>query len=233
MNYSVEDYLCDMTNNPKVYLLCSPVGFGKRKLFMYISHLYAERNIGHSLVHTLDMTENCWKKEMTLYDFDMSGLFIDEKSVCSVEDIRNNIERDSPRIVMIDYLGLLVEEDAIQKLKDLSKEYSIPIIVSVNLARSCGDGDPMYRRPQLMDLMRINYYRNKTINEWRVDIDDTRCMEIIFLHRNHDCERNIGTAFYYNIGDMAELLIWRYGISSGIQSIFFNFGWIFQEEGVE
>ena len=162
---------------------------------------------------------------MALYGFDMSGLFIDDKGFCSA-DIRQNIEKYSPKIVMIHNLGLLEDEDSIPKLKQLARDYSIPIIVSFNLGRNCGDRDPMYRRPQLFDLIYTNYYSKKTIDELREDVFDS---EIIFFHRNHDCDRGIGSAYRYNFSEMAELIIYDTYIFAGPQSVFFNYGYIFNE----
>ena len=228
MSFNIEDYFCNLINTSNLYLLCSPPGFGKHKLFMYISHLYAERHMGHSLVHSLEMSEQQWKNEMALNGFDMSGLYIDDNACCSVEDIRKNIKLYSPVIVMIHYLGLLEDEDSIPKLKQLAKDYSIPIIVSLNLGRNCGDRDPMYRRPQLFDLIYTNYYSKKTIDELREDIYGS---EIIFLHRNHDCDRSIGSAYRYNFSSTAELIINNNTeIFSGPQSIFFNYDYIFNDD---
>ena len=223
---SIEDYLCDLVNDPKLYLLCSPHGFGRHKLYMYINHLYEERHIGRTLVHTLEKTEEKWKKCMLLYGFNMSGLYIDDNYRCSVEDISHNIEMYSPAIVMVHYLDLLDDEDSIPKLKHLATDYSIPIIVSFNLARNCGDRDPMYRRPQLFDLIYTNYYAKKSINQLREDLLGS---EILFLHRNHDCDRGIGTAYRYNFSEMAELIITSKVMFSGPHSIFFNYGVIFRE----
>lgn len=206
MHTNIDDYLCDLKNNPKLYLLCSPVGFGKHKLFMHISRLYIERKQGRPLIHTLELSEQQWKDEMSRYGFDATEVIVDESNPCTIEMIRENIEKHSPAIVMIHYLGLIDDEEAIPKLKQLSKETAVPIILSVDLARNCGDHDPMHRRPQLFDLLSIHYYQDKTVSEFRRDIDSND-ISVMFLHRNHDCERGIGTAHRYNISNMSELMI--------------------------
>ena len=172
---------------------------------MYISHIFAERNIGKTLIVTIEKSKQQWESEMLNYGYDISGTFIIDNSDIAVNDIRKCVEKTSPEIVMINDFGLINDTEVIGKFEQLSKDYSIPVMVSIHLGRNCGDHDPMYRRPQLFDLIFIRQYRDKTLNEFTRDFcsPDTT---IMFLHRNHDCERGIGAAYRYNIGDMAELI---------------------------
>lgn len=122
------------------------------------------------------------------------------------DKIADTIISESPKTVFIDYLQLIRHDTVFstKSLKSLSEQLSIPIIFTCQLPRCSGDYNSFERYPELYDLTFL-FSPQKTIDEIHNAI---RLIDIImFLHRNHDCERGIGTAPRYNISNSAELIL--------------------------
>ena len=122
------------------------------------------------------------------------------------DKIADTIISESPKAVFIDYLQPIGHDTvfSIKSLKSLSKQLSIPIIFTCQLPRCSGDYNSFERYPELYDLTFL-FSLQKTIDEIHNAI---RLIDIImFLHRNHDCGRGIGTAPRYNISNSAELIL--------------------------
>ena len=93
---------------------------------------------------------------------------------------------------LVDYLSLL-DYDVCQELPRISKTYSVPIFILGKLCRDSGDFDPQ----KIPELISVSY---KLLQLHQYDF-------LALLHREHDCDRNVGTAHRYNISNSVELII--------------------------
>lgn len=221
----LDNFFCDINAEPGLYGLHSVPGLGKQELIMYISHMIVRRNKGKPLIIT-ELSEKQWKTEMGEYGLSTKGITIIEyKEGCSIRKI---IKEFSPTIIFIHlysrHLLLTDDQTSISRLKDLSLEYSVSIVLLIHLYRNSGDNDPVYRRPQLYDLI-DTYPRDKTIGEFTEDM--RKFNAIVFLHRCHDWYRNIGIGHAFHICNEAELMVFKFGFSPH-ESIYFDFSQIIE-----
>ncbi len=192
-----------------LYGLFSNPGFGKTALLTYFASCFSA--VGDKcLFISLEMPKEQLLKRMhqptmnTEHIKIIDDIPIDQK----LDKIAETIVSESPKAVFVDYLQLIGDDTvlSIRSLKSLSEQLSIPIIFTSQLPRCSGDYDPFERRPELYDLTFL-FPRQKNIDEIHNAI---RLIDIImFLHRDHNCYRTIGTAHHYNIRNNAELILKR------------------------
>ncbi len=217
----IDSFILDINGKPGLYGLYAVSGLGKTGLLMYFCHKIVKAGKGTPLVFSLEMSEEYWRKRMISHGLCSEGFKVVDTPAVSVSDIEKWIKKYTPSIVFIDYMHLINDSDTIKKLKMTAENNNTAIVVAANLVRNCGDLDPMYRRPQLMDLVWA-YDKKKTIEEF---LDDMRSYNaILLLHRNHDCRRGIGTAYCYNICDTAEIKVYRNYAWEPPFSLYFDYG---------
>jgi hypothetical protein len=214
----INDLFCNIQRTPGLYGLYSIPGLGKRELLMYICQMLVKRTQAHPLIFSLELSDEQWKKNMLEYGFGTEGIVV-EDSAWEIDDMRQCIEKHLPTIVFVDDLKLIETPDVINKLKGISTDYSISVIVTANLARNSGDSDPVYRRPQLFDLI-YTCDNKKTIGEFKNDL--YQFTTVMLLHRNHDWYRSIGVGRAFHICNEAELKI-VCGVNMRPQTIYFDF----------
>lgn len=117
------------------------------------------------------------------------------------------------KLILIDYIEV-VDPDVPEELVQISKKYSIPILISGHLCRNSGDYD-LNKRPELYSVPSIR-------RELHLVFLHLCCYDFFaLLHREHDCDRGIGTAHRYNIKNVTELIVKRNRFGN-LNSIFFE-----------
>ena len=222
--YSVDDFFYEIHEHHGLYGLFSVTGLGKRELFMYICHMLSLRK-RRPLVFSLELSKEQWKKQMMEYGLITEGVMVEDSS-WKLSEMKTCIKKCTPTIVFIDYLALIRDEDVIVRLKELSVEYSLSIVVAANLARNSGDNDPVYRRPQLYDLI-YTYHNDKTIGDFKHDM--SQYTAIMLLHTSHDWYRNIGIGRALNICNEAEITCVTFDYRRP-RTVFFDFSDIIPEK---
>ena len=99
---------------------------------------------------------------------------------------------------------------SLQDYKRINKDYKIPVLLTATLPRNSGDNMPR-NLPTLSDLV--------SFSSLEQDID-----YIIFLHRDHQAIRGIGTRENRNVGKSAELIVAknRYGEKDVVAKAYWN-----------
>lgn len=190
-----------------LYGLFSNPGFGNAALLTYFASCFSA--VGDKcLFVSLEIPKELLLKRMHQSKMNTDCIKIIESMPLNLnfDEIAETIISESPKAVFVDRLRLIGPDTvlSIKSLKSLSEQLSIPIVFNCQLPRCSGDYDPFERRPELYDLTFL-FPLQKTIDEIHNVI---RLIDIImFLHRNHDCERGIGTAHRYNISNSAELIL--------------------------
>ncbi len=197
-----------------LYGLFSCPSFGKTTLLMYFANRFSDAG-KKAIVFSLDFSKEQWFCIMNKMKMNTSKILVFDDSICSTEKIDQVVQKETPQVVIIDYLQLLGGDkvSSLKHLKELSNQLSIPVIFSSQLSRATGDYDYFNRRPELYDLTYLFLNENPTVRKVHEII---RSLDLIlFIHRHHDCFRSIGTAHRYNISDSAELIMkCRYDIES-------------------
>jgi len=127
-----------------------------------------------------------------------TGLSVDRFKVVDDFQVSSNLiattikNTPNARLVIIDYLSLL-NYDVCQELPRISQTYSVPIFVCGKLCRDSGNFDP-HKTPELISVP----YQLLQLHQYDF---------LALLHREHDCDRNIGTAHRYNISNSVELIV--------------------------
>lgn len=150
-----------------------------------------------------------WSKEQYLKSLDMSSIPADS---FFVDDLEENgkyyfltVERakrmidivENLSVIAVDYLALLNDYNVLEFFKNISKTRSIPVLFTGHVSRGMGDYT-IHRRPLLRDICR-------PFNEQIIALDLFDW--IAMVHRDHECDRGIGTAHRYNISKETELII--------------------------
>lgn len=200
------DILCSARG---LYGLFSVPFFGKTSLVMYMAARLSRKGC-KALVISLELSKEQWlERTGEMMSYDENHLTVLDHVEITFDEIRNVIIREKPLMVFIAYLELLDLDDrcdCVIDLKNMSKELAVPIVITGKLPRSSGDYDCFDRRPELYDLCStLGFKPNTTFKLVRKAISSFDV--ILFLHRHHDCERNIGTAHRYNVSETAELII--------------------------
>ena len=198
------DALCSKAG---LYGLFSAPFFGKTSLVMYMAARLS-RNGLKPLVISLECSKEQWFKRIDemMMRYNSSNFSVFDVAGITTDEIRDIIICEKPSIVFIDYLQSLDDPrcDSIITLKNISKECSTPILITGQLPRSVGDYDGFDKRPELYDLCHTLAFSNDSFELIRKAISSFDV--ILFLHRHHDCDRNIGTAHRYNVSEVAELI---------------------------
>ena len=204
-----------------LYGLFSNPCFGKTTFMMHLIHEFS--GFGEkSLLFSLELTEQQALDRMNQLKLSSNGLIVFDDPLCNFETIAKITQTEKPQCVFIDYLQLVAGNrcDLIKDLKRISKLFSIPIFFTGQLHRASGDYDLKNRRPELYDLTYLFPPDTSLLNA-RSALDNLDL--IMFLHRNHDCDRTIGTAYRYNISNRAELIIRQRDFSDLPATFYFDF----------
>ena len=203
------EFFCGLKDAPGVYGLFSVPEMEKSKLLSYISNLYILNDFNRPMIITLEKSASQWRNDMIKWGLQTDGVFIeDDLCYSSPKKIEELVVEKKPSIIMIHSISLMRFDgfDIMVQLDRIAKKHSIPIVVEGDLSRSTGDKDPMYRRPELFDVIRA-FNRELSLNQF---LDEYNAFHsIILMHRNHDCDRRIGGTSRYNVGNMAELKVYN------------------------
>ena len=171
------EQLCNLIiNNPGVYGIFSRPSFGKTTFLMQLTDEILKRKEGKAFVLSLEMSKEQLVKKAKLINLDYNKLIIleDDLEDQYIEELEFALhENEKPTLIVVDYFQLLVsftKYENFLKLKELSKVYSIPLLITGGLSRRA-----QYRelgRPELEDLP----------HPANIDDFDT----VIFLHRDNN-----------------------------------------------
>jgi len=197
-DYNMKDIISTISKHSGLYGVFANPSFGKTTLLMQIARSVVDISGGTAIMFSLEMSKEHWCKRMLSIGLSLDGMAVIDEFKLTVQIIENAIKNTpDTKLVVIDYLQLL-SSDASNKLRSIAEKYSIPILVCGLLARNSGDFDPD-RRPELISAYSL-YGLREMIGLWELKF-------LALLHRKHDCDRNIGTANYYNISNKTELII--------------------------
>lgn len=205
--YQINDLLDTLSEHNGIYGLFANPGFGTTILSMQIAEAVAKTTNAEVVVFSLEMSKEQWYQRMK-----STGLSVDRIKVIDDFQVSSNLiettikNTQNARLVIIDYLNLL-DYDVCQELPRISKAYSVPIFVCGKLPRNSGDFDP-HKTPELISVP----YQLLQLHQYDF---------LALLHREHDCDRNIGTAHRYNISNSVELIV-KINIFGKIGKIYFE-----------
>ncbi len=193
-----------MVSRKGLYGLFSNPGFGKTTLLMHLIHEFSGFE-EKCLLFSLELSKQQVLDRMNWFKLSPDGLMVLDSPLCNFETIAKITQAEKPQCVFIDYLQLVDGDkcDLIKDLKRITKQFSVPIFFTGTLPRASGDYDLLYRRPELYDLTYL-FSPDTSLSNARFAL--AKMDLIMFLHRHHDCDRGIGTAYRYNISNN---YIWR------------------------
>ena len=196
-----------MVTRKGLYGLFSNPGFGKTTFMINLIQEFSKSG-EKSLLFSLELSEQQVLDKMNRFKMSSNGLRIFDNPRCTSDIIAEKIQMEKPGCVFIDYLQLLDFDknrcDLLKDLKETAVRFSVPIFFAGQLYRGSGDYDFFNRRPELYDLTYL-FPSDTSLGNARCALADLDL--VMFLHRHHDCDRNIGTAHRYNISNSAELII--------------------------
>ncbi len=210
-----------MVSRKGLYGLFSNPGFGKTTFMMHLIHEFSGFS-EKSLLFSLELPEQQVLDRMDRFKLSSDGLMIIDSPRCNSEIIAEKTQVEKPQCVLIDYLQLVDGNkcDLLKYLKRIAEQFSVPIFFTGTLSRASGDYDFLDRRPELYDLTYL-FPSETSLSEARSAL---AAMDLImFLHRHHDCDRGIGTAYRYNISNRAELIIKQKDVPDLPESFHFDF----------
>lgn len=210
-----------MVSRKGLYGLFSNPGFGKTTFMMHLIHEFLGSG-EKCLLFSLEMSEQQVLDRMNQLELSSDGLIILDSPECDSETIAKTTQVEKPQCVFIDYLQLVDGDkcDLLKDLKRITEQLSVPIFFTGTLCRASGDYDFYNRRPELYDLTYL-FPTDTSLHNARMALAEMDL--IMFLHRHHDCDRNIGTANRYNISNSAELIIKQRYVSDLPESFHFDF----------
>lgn len=209
-----------MFSRKGLYGLFSNPGFGKTTLMIHLIHKFS--GFGEKcLLFSLELSKQQVLDRMNRFKLSPDGLMVLDSPLCNFETIAKKTQMEKPQCVFIDYLQLVDGNkcDLIKDLKEITEQLSVPIFFTGTLPRESGDYD-LFNRPELYDLTYL-FPPNTSLSNARHTLEKMDL--IMFLHRHHDCDRNIGTANRYNISNRAELIIKQRFVSDLPVSFHFDF----------
>lgn len=215
-DYSIKDLIDTLSSKSGLYGLFANPAFGSTTLSMQIARSVADTSGGTAIFFSLELPKEYLWERMRSIGLSLEHFVIVDALCPTAQMIEDTIKNtENVRIVVIDYLELL-EQGIIQKLRDIAKQYTVPMLVCGRLGRNSGDFDPNHR-PELFTARALHEspYGSRDLAHLR-DFDF-----LALLHRDHDCDRGTGAAHRYNISNTTELIIkiHRFG---RLGSIFFE-----------
>ena len=212
-DYSTK-YLIDMLSSQSgLYGLFANPGFGATTFSMQIARAVVDITGGTAIAFSLDLSKEQWCTRMRSIGLSLDRFFVEDYPCPTDQMIEETIKNtENVRIVVIDYLELL-DENIWEKLSDIAKQYAIPILICGHLSRNSGDFDPNHR-PELYSVKAL--FEPPFKSRWRAQF-----AFLALLHRNHDCDRGIGTAHHYNISNKTELIV-KHNEFGQLGSLFFE-----------
>lgn len=211
-NFDMNDFVSHISKNNGLFGIFANSDFGSTTLSMQIVGEVVKRKNGTVLVYSFEHTKERYRQRMHDMGICTEDILIFVDWRLTAEDIKSHIATsDNPILIVIDPIELW-EPQVAKKLKHISDEFSIPILVNGCLPRNSGDYDPEHR-PDLYSLVTtVSQREYMKFYEYKF---------LALLHRNHDCDREIGTVYRYNISNHAELII-KINRFAKLNSIFMN-----------
>ena len=212
-DYDFEKIVNDVVNGNGLYAIYSCQGFGKTTLALQLLSGVLDKKGGRALILSQEMLE----KTM----IERASCFIDKDKIIVSDDA--TLIYDTPYDLVSEYIKensdisvVLVDpvfwstSKSLQDYKRINKDYKIPVLLTATLPRNSGDNMPR-NLPTLSDLV--------SFSSLEQDID-----YIIFLHRDHQAIRGIGTRENRNVGKSAELIVAknRYGEKDVVAKAYWN-----------
>lgn len=211
-DYNMKDITSTISKHSGLYGVFANTSFGTTTLSMQIAGSVVDISDGTAIVFSLELSKEQWHKRMLSIGLPLYSLTVIDEPLLTDQIIENTIKNISnTKLVVIDYLELLTS-DTSQQLRSIAKKYSIPILVCGKLSRNSGDFDSD-KRPDLISAYALHGARQLVCLQ---DFDF-----LALLHREHDCDRGIGTAHRYNISNTTELII-KVNRFGEIGSVFFH-----------
>ena len=197
-NFDMNDLVDNISKNNGLFGIFANTGFGSTALSMQIVGEVVKRKKGTVLVYSFENTKERYRQRMHDVGICTEDILIFDDWRLTAEDIKSHIATsDNPILIVIDPIELCGPQVA-KKLKHISDEFSIPILVNGCLPRNSGDYDPEHRPDMYSLVTTVSQREYMKFYEYKF---------LALLHRNHDCDREIGTVYRYNISNHAELII--------------------------
>lgn len=173
--------------------------FGTTALLMQIADEMNNRKDGTAIVLSVEHSKEQWRRRMQIAELSEERVLISDEIFPTRESIEKLINQvQSVSVMCVDYYALL-DKKTQNSLWEISKQHKIPVVVCGKLCRDSGDFDPELR-PELFS---VSLFRdNKVILVGAFDF-------LALMHRNHKCDRGIGTAYRYDVSNETELIIKR------------------------
>ena len=216
--FDMKDLINTISTKSGIFGVFANYGFGSTTLLMQIAGAVADINKGTVIVFSPEWLKEHWYERMqSIGLFTENFVVIDDFSP-KIETIKSAINNTkNVKLILIDYLELL-DPGVPEELVQISEKYSMPILISGHLRRDSGDYDPN-KRPELYSVPSI---RNELpTSPHHVFLHLCRYDFFALLHREHDCDRGIGTAHRYNIKNTTELIVKKNRFGN-LNSIFFE-----------
>ena len=219
-NYDMKDLINTISTKSGLFGVFANYGFGSTTLLMQIASAVADINKGTVIVFSPEWRKERWYGRMQSIGLSTENFVVIDDFSLKRETIKTAINNTkNVKLILIDYIEV-VDPDVPDELVQISKKYSIPILISGHLCRHSGDYD-LNKRPELYSVPSITIRRELPTSPHRVFLYLCCYDFFALLHREHDCDRGIGTAHRYNIKNVTELIVKRNHFGN-LNSIFFE-----------
>lgn len=213
--FDMKDLINTISTKAGLFGVFANYGFGSTTLLMQIASAVADINKGTVIVFSPELW---WSERMQSIGLSTENFVVIDEFFPKRETIKTAIDNTkNVKLILIDYLELL-DPDVPEELVQISEKCSIPILISGHLHRDSGDYD-LNKRPELYSVPSIR--RELPTSPHHVFLHLCRYDFFALLHREHDCDRGIGTAHRYNIKNATELIVKR-NCFGNLNSIFFE-----------
>lgn len=198
-DHNMKNLIDTLSSRSGLYGVFANPEFGTTTLLMQIARIAVDNNnSGRAIIFFLELSKEMWYKRMLSIGLSVDRIVVVDNPCPTEQIIKDTIEStENARLIVIDFLELL-DPNTSQKLRDIAEQYSIPIFVCGKLARNSGDFDPN-NRPELITALALfesPFSSKKLVHLKEFDF-------LALLHRDHDCDRNIGIARRYNISNVS------------------------------
>ena len=218
IKFDMKDLINTISTKSGLFGVFANHGFGSTTLLMQIARAVANINKGSVIVFSPEWLKEHWYERMQSIGLSTEKFVVIDDFSPKIETIKTAINNTKDvKLILIDYLELL-DPEVPEELVEISKMYSLPILIGGHLARDSGDYD-LNKRPELYSVPSIKHELPTSPHHVYLHL----CCYDFFalLHREHDCDRGIGTAYRYNIKNTTELIVKR-NCFGNLNSIFFE-----------
>lgn len=197
--FSFRQVLDGLARGWGIYGIFANPCFGTTALLMQIADELNNRKDGTAIILSVEYSTEHWRRRMQTAELSEERVLISDEIFPTRESIERLINQEqSVSVLCVDYYELL-DKKTKKSLWEISKQYKIPVVVCGKLCRDSGDFDPELR-PELYS---VSLFRdNNVILVGAFDF-------LALMHRNHKCDRGIGTAYRYDVSNETELIIKR------------------------